>query len=203
MHNSNLGSNKDSIAHRLKETFDKTYEAPLIVWEQFAELCSLKTFKKNEVIKKEGTIEKFGYFILSGSAGVFVWKDTNYICLDIMFEEDFFADSMSLNTGKPTPIETMALYKCEMLQISLDNINKLKQTDFGKILFMYAAEMDFVNKQKQQIDLLLKTAEERYIDLINERPQIILRTPQKHIASYLGITTQSLSRIRKKIKQPY
>ncbi len=190
-----------SLAHRLKETFDSTYEAPLIVWEQFAELCELKTYKKNEIIKKEGTIEKFGYFILSGSAGVFVWKDANYICLDIMFEEDFFGDSMSLNTGSPTPTETMALEDCEMLQISLANMNHLKATDFGRILFMHAAEMDFVNKQKQQIDLLLKTAEQRYIDLINERPKVILRTPQKHIASYLGITTQSLSRIRKKISQ--
>lgn len=199
MGNSSLTGNRDSLPRRLKETFDKTYEAPLIVWEQFAELCNLTTFRKNEIIKQEGTIERFGYFILSGSAGVFVWKDANYICLDIMFEEDFFADSMSLNTGKPTPIQTMALERCEMLQISLENIHRLKQTEIGKTLFMYAAEMDFVNKQKQQIDLLLKTAEERYRELITERPEFILRTPQKHIASYLGITTQSLSRIRKKM----
>jgi len=199
---SNSKSDKNSsLARRLKETFDKTYEAPLIIWEQFAELCNLKTFKKNEIIKKAGTIERYGYFILSGSAGVFVWKEVDYICLDLMFEEDFFGDSMSLNTGTPTPIETMALESCEMLQISLGNIKKLKQTDFGKILFMNAAEIDFVNKQKQQIDLLLKTAEERYTDLINERSKVILRTPQKYIASYLGITTQSLSRIRKRLNQ--
>ena len=189
------------LAQRLKDTFDKTYEAPLVVWEQFAALCHLKSFKKNEIIKNAGTIERYGYFIMSGSAGVFVWKEANYICLDLMFEEDFFADGMSLNTCAPTPIETMALEDCEMLQISLDNILKLKQTDFGKTLFMYAAEMDFVNKQKQQIDILLKTAEQRYVDLLNEKPKVILRTPQKHIASYLGITTQSLSRIRKKISQ--
>ena len=202
MKNSNRNAdNNSTIVNRLKETFDKTYEAPLIVWEQFAEFCKLRSFKKNEIIKKANTIERYGYFILSGSAGVFVWKEANYICLDLMFEEDFFGDSMSLNTGKITPIETMALENCEMLQISLENINKLKQTDFGKILFMHAAEIDFVNKQKQQIDLLLKTAEERYFDIINEKPKVILRTPQKHIASYLGITTQSLSRIRKKLNQ--
>ncbi|MEM7373108.1 MAG: Crp/Fnr family transcriptional regulator [Bacteroidota bacterium] len=188
-----------SLAQRLKQTFDKSYEAPLIVWQQFADLCSLTTFKKNEIIKKEGTIERNGYFILSGSAGVFVWKDANYICLDLMFEEDFFGDTMSLYSGEPTPIETMALENCEMLKISLDNITQLKQTEFGKIIFLHAAEVDFINKQKQQIDLLLKTAEERYKDLLAKQPKLILRTPQKHIASYLGITTQSLSRIRKKI----
>ena len=187
------------LAKRLKETFDKTYEAPQVVWNQFASLCTLKTFKKNTIIKRGGSIEKNGYFILSGSAGVFVWKEDSYVCLDIMFEEDFFGDSMSLNTGLATPIETMAIENCEMLQISLDNIIKLKETEFGKILFLQAAEMDFVNKQKQQIDLLLKTAEERYIELVSKNPKIILRIPQKHIASYLGITNQSLSRIRKKI----
>ncbi len=118
-----------------------------------------------------------------------------------MFEEDFFGDSMSLNTGMATPIETMAIEDCEMLQISLSNIMKLKESEFGKILFMHAAEMDFVNKQQQQIDLLLKTAEERYLELIKKDPKFILRVPQKHIASYLGITNQSLSRIRKKISE--
>ena len=190
-----------NLAKRIKETFDKTYEAPLIVWEQFASLCKLKTFKKNTIIKEGGTVERYGYFILKGSAGVFLWKDDNYVCLDIMFEEDFFGDSMSLNTGMATPIETMAIEDCEMLQISLSNIMKLKESEFGKILFMHAAEMDFVNKQQQQIDLLLKTAEERYLELIKKDPKFILRVPQKHIASYLGITNQSLSRIRKKIAE--
>jgi len=155
-----------TLAQRIKETFDKTFEAPLFVWEEFAALCSLKTFKKNTIIKRGETIEKYGYFILSGSAGVFVWNDGNHVCLDIMFEEEF-----------------------------------LKETEFGKIIFLHAAEEDFVNKQQQQIDLLLKTAEERYMDLIKKHPKFILRIPQKHIASYLGITTQSLSRIRNKITE--
>jgi len=190
-----------TLAQRIKETFDKTFEAPLFVWEEFAALCSLKTFKKNTIIKRGETIEKYGYFILSGSAGVFVWNDGNHVCLDIMFEEEFFGDAMSLNTGLATPIETMAIEDCEMLQISFDNIKKLKETEFGKIIFLHAAEVDFVNKQQQQIDLLLKTAEERYMDLIKKHPKFILRIPQKHIASYLGITTQSLSRIRNKITE--
>ena len=69
----------------------------------------------------------------------------------------------------------------------------------GRYIFMVSAEMSYVEKQQQQIDLLLKTAEQRYVDLLEKQPKLIQRTPQKHIASYLGITTQSLSRIRKKI----
>lgn len=187
------------IAQRLKQTFDKQFNAPISVWERFASYCELVQFKKNEIIKREGTVERNGYFILTGSAGAFVWKDSNYVCLDLVFDEEFFGDTMSLYTGDISPIETMAIENSEMLKISLESINALKQTEMGKILFLHAAEHDFVNKQKQQIDLLLKTAEERYIDLLHKQRKLIQRTPQKYIASYLGITTQSLSRIRRKI----
>jgi CRP-like cAMP-binding protein len=61
-----------------------------------------------------------------------------------------------------------------------------------------ASEHGFVLKQQQQIDLLLKTAEERYQDIVLYKPEWVQRFSQKHIASYLGITTQSLSRIRNK-----
>ena len=185
------------IAEKLKNSFDKYFQAPLLAWKEFASFCEIVKFKKNEIIKTADSVEKYGYFILEGSGGIFIWKDKNYVCLDLMYEEDFFADSMSLFTEQVTPIETMALERSEMLRISAVNINKLKQTAMGQHIFLIAAESDFVNKQQQQIDLLMKTAQERYIDLLNKKPKQIQRTSQKHIASYLGITTQSLSRIRK------
>jgi CRP/FNR family transcriptional regulator, anaerobic regulatory protein len=99
-----------------------------------------------------------------------------------------------------TLLETIALEDCEMLRISKQNFLKLKETPMGMMIFLNTAEASFVEKQQQQIDLLLKTAEQRYLDLLEKQPLLIQRTPQKHIASYLGITTQSLSRIRKKIQ---
>ena len=71
----------------------------------------------------------------------------------------------------------------------------------GSLIFLISSESSFVEKQQQQIDLLLKTAEQRYLELLEKQPNIIRRTAQKHIASYLGITTESLSRIRKKISE--
>ena len=65
---------------------------------------------------------------------------------------------------------------------------------------MIGSQNDFKEKQKQHMEFLTKTAEERYLDLLKNRPELLQRIHQKHIASYLGITTQSLSRIRKKIK---
>ena len=61
-----------------------------------------------------------------------------------------------------------------------------------------AAESLFIHKQRQQIDLLTLSAEERYHQLMQERPALINRISIKHIASYLGIAPESMSRIRGK-----
>ncbi|MFA6403252.1 MAG: Crp/Fnr family transcriptional regulator [Salinivirgaceae bacterium] len=183
---------------KLKTAFDKYFEAPIEVWRTFTELCKEVKFEKNEVIKPSGQTEKYAYFILTGACGVFLWKENNYVCLDIVLENNFFADHLSLITSEPSPLETIALENTTALQISIDNINKLKKSSFGSILFLIGAESSFVEKQQQQIDLLIKTAEQRYSDLLLKNPKLIQRIAQKHIASYLGITTQSLSRIRKK-----
>lgn len=187
------------IAQRLKSAFDSYFEAPIPAWEEFASLCELVSFKKNQIIKPFGSSERYGYFILSGSGGVFLWKEHQYVCLDLMYENTFFADYMSLITRQTSPLETIALEQSEMLRISRDNIDRLKATPMGMILFLVSAESSYVEKQQQQIDLLLKTAGERYGNLLEKTPNLIQRTPQKYIASYLGITTQSLSRIRRKI----
>jgi len=187
------------IAQRLKASFDKYFEAPVEAWKAFGDLCELVYFQKNDILKRTGETEKYGYFILSGSGGVFVWKENNYVCLDLMYEDTFFADYMSLITKQASQLETIALENSEMLRISSHNIDRLKNTPIGNVIFLISAESSFVEKQQQQIDLLLKTAEQRYIDLLEKQPNLIQRTPQKHIASYLGVTTQSLSRIRRKI----
>lgn len=190
-----------SIPQRLKSAFDMYFDAPILAWEQFASRCQLVHFRKNEIIKPYGEAEHYGYFILSGSGGVFMWKESTYVCLDLMLENSFFGDYMSLITGNASPLETMALEPSEMLRISKSDIDALKTTPVGGLLFLISAEQSFVDKQQQQIDLLLKTAEQRYLDLLERQPALVRRTPVRHLASYLGITIQSLSRIRKKIAQ--
>ena len=138
--------------------------------------------------------------MIEGSCGLFVWKENNFVCLDLFLENNFFADDISLNTGKPSPIKIIALEKSTVFQISKSNIEQLKKTPMGNMLFMVGSEKDLNEKQNQYLEFMTKTAEERYLDILKNRPEFLQRIHQKHIASYLGITTQSLSRIRRKIK---
>jgi CRP-like cAMP-binding protein len=184
----------------LKKSFDKYFDAPLETWIKFAKLCDNVTFEKEEIIKKSNTRERYFYFILKGSAGIFLWGKSNFVCVDFAFESSFFCDYMSLLTGEPTALQTMTLEKSEMLRITKDKYDRLSLQPIGEIIRRFASEASFIDKQQQQIDLLTKTAQQRYQTLIYKFPDIFKRTPQKYIASYLGITPQSLSRIRKMVK---
>lgn len=188
------------LAATLKKSFDQYFEAPIEAWSDFAKQCELVRFEKDEIIKKHDTFEQYFYFIISGSAGLFLWKENNFVCLDFSFEHQFCCDYMSLLTNEKTPLQVVTLEKCVMARISRENFHQLAKTPVGMVIMRIAAESSFIEKQQQQIELLTKTAEERYKILDARFPDIHQRIAQKHIASYLGITPQSLSRIRKNIK---
>ena len=184
--------------HYIKSLFDKYFEAPVALWDQFSEKMTYKEYDKNEIIKDTHEKEQYIHLIIKGSIGVFMWADNHNKCVDLFYEEDFSCDFMSFLEDKPTELFTQALEKTEVFSIAKSNVNELYEENIiGLKIYRAATESLFIHKQKQQIDLLNKTAEERYQSLMDEKPELILRTPSKHIASYLGITPESISRIRK------
>ncbi|MFY0675332.1 MAG: Crp/Fnr family transcriptional regulator [Bacteroidia bacterium] len=185
------------IAQELKAAFDQFFEAPIDAWKGFASVCELIEFRKNTVLKHENEAEHFMYFILQGSAGVFLFKDEHFVCLDIAHENHFFCDMMSLLSNTVTPLQTMMLEDSKVLRLTKEDYLKLGETEIGMVLTKTAAESSFIHKQQQQIDLLTKTAEQRYKEFISNNPGLVNRISQKHIASYLGITPQSFSRLKK------
>jgi len=184
----------------VKHIFDPYFEAPIEIWESFASFLKLNKYKKNEIIKEENKIEKSLNIIVEGSAGIFLWKENARVCTDLCYENEFFGDYMSFLMQKPTALFTQAIEPISMLSISHRDLNNLyRKSEIGAQIGRIASESLFVHKQEQQIDLLTLTAEERYLKLLKKQPKIVQRTPQKHIASYLGITPESFSRVRKKI----
>ena len=186
---------------QLKEAFDPYYQAPIESWVKFEKHAEEVFYKKNEIIKASHSIGHYGYFLLKGAVGSFVWKKNNFACLDIFLENSFFADDYSLTSGNPSPLEIRSLEACHLLRLHRSNIEELKKSSIGKMLFLVGEQQDNAKKQHQQIELMTKTAEERYQEILENQPELLRRIPQKHIASLLGITSQSLSRIRRKFLQ--
>lgn len=191
-----------TAAEKIKKAFDLVYEVPLIAWQTFASLCEIRTFSEGTILKKANTIERNFYFILEGSGGVMLWQKNNNVCLDIFLEHNFYGDYMSLVTQQVSPLETLLFEDSELLVMTAENYAHISNDkEFGLTITRNAVENLYIQKQKQQIELLTLTAEERYQKILEEKPEILRRIPQMHIASYLGITPQSLSRIRKNLSK--
>ena len=185
---------------KIKKAFDPYFNAPIEAWKSFADLGEIVSTKKDQIIKSKDRIEKYLNFILKGSGGILLWNNTNFVCIDLCYEGEFFGDYMSFLNQVSTPLEVITFEETELFRISKTNFDRIiSNSEFGNTICRFASEALFIHKQIQQIDIITKTAKERYIELQNKQPTIIYRTPQKYIASYLGITPQSLSRIRKDI----
>jgi len=188
------------IEEKIKQAFDPYFNVPIEAWKSFTDLGENITTTKDQTIKDTDTTEKYLNFILKGSGGILLWKHNNFVCIDLCYEGEFFGDYMSFLNQQATQLEVVTFEPSELFRISKINFDKLSNnTEFGDKICRFASEALFVHKQKQQIDILTKTATERYSELQARQQKIIQRTPQKHIASYLGVTPQSLSRIRKEI----
>lgn len=186
-----------TIAEKIKVAFDSKYNMPIESWNSFVNCGEVIQTSKEEIIKESNTVEKYKYFILKGCGGILLWNKNNFVCTDLYFEGMFFGDHMGFINRQSTALQVITFEPSELFRISRHNFEQLSfNTDSGNKIGRFSAEQRFKNKQIQQIDILTKTAAERYADLQIEHPNILKRIPQKYIASYLGITPQSLSRIR-------
>lgn len=190
---------QSKIAAYLQKVFNPYMEADLDVWQAFAEKMIHREFGKNEIIKPANTIEKYLNVIVKGSGGLFLWNENNEVCSDICFENQFFNDQMSLLSETASPYYTRALEPMKVISIYHLDLKQILESSMahnkiGKV----AAEALFMTKQEQQMELLTSTAEKRYANLVSKYSEQINRIPDKVIASYLGITPESFSRLKKK-----
>lgn len=188
-----------NLSETFKKTFDHFFNAPIQIWQSFAQNGQVIETAKNEVIKKYGEREKYFYFILKGSGGIMLFQNNNHLCIDLCYGGDFFGDYFSFITNQPTDLEVICFEPSTLFRIDKQKFELLAKTEYGRIICQIAAESLYIHKQTQQLELLSKTAEQRYLEMFEKQPSIIQRTPNKYIASYLGITPESLSRIRKRI----
>ena len=104
-------------------------------------------------------------------------------------------------SGGPAPFSIQALEPCELVQMDYTELVAYSQRDnpTSRLLIDLLAEA-FIRNEQREAMLLTLNAEQRYLWLLEQEPQLIQRLPQFHIASYIGVDAVSLSRIRRKLK---
>lgn len=172
-------------------------------WNEIKKIFKIKKIPAKTTLLESGDVSKYQYIVSKGCLRLFIIKDDgNDVTVQFFFENQMVASMESAFTGKPGRMYLESIEDSEVI------IARLKD---WKELFMHYPEYNnilihFLQKRLlYYVDLytsfILKTPEQRYEKLVNENPEIIGRVPHYYIASYLGITPVSLSRIRSRLSK--
>ncbi len=158
-------------------------------------------FKKGDFILKEGQIANNYMILQKGLMRSFVYDyNGDDITTDFFIENEVVIEVSSLFQRVPTKEYIQALTDCSCYKINFDKFQELFHfiENFREWGRAWLANSLFYFKQRS-VSFIKESATDRYLALIKEKPQIIQQAPLKNIASFLGITDTSLSRIRKSI----
>jgi CRP-like cAMP-binding protein len=162
-------------------------------------ICVLVPVKKNAILQPIGQTCRTIYFVKKGALRVFYYKGETDITDSMEFENAFVARVESLVSGEPSRKGIQALEDSELIAINADKLVELYdrfleiERLFKKVFL--SAFMVTINRIES---IQFHSAETRYHNFLKEHPDVLKRVPLKYIASYLGITQVSLSRIRAK-----
>jgi len=157
---------------------------PTHQWTEFTSLIETRHFIKDTDIKKCNQEETFLNIVVKGSVGLFICTPLGDVCTNVFYEQEFFCDYLSLIKQEKTVIKSVALEDTGVWSIPFTSMRELYARDRGSLqIAKQIAEHLFVRKHEEQIDLLTLSPEERYLKLLQRRPDMLRRTSLKIIAS--------------------
>ncbi|WP_028980430.1 Crp/Fnr family transcriptional regulator [Sporocytophaga myxococcoides] len=166
-------------------------------WDLFSQYFKRQEVPAKTTLLQEGEVSKTMYFIEKGCLRTWVNNNGKEVTTQFFFERDSVSSIESFRTNQPSLYSIESLEPCILQTISqndfqfiVKNLPKVKQ-DMEEHLFRRLFQI-----QQLFYSYLKNSPQKRYEELIEQHPEIIQRVPQHYIASYLGITSVSLSRIR-------
>ncbi len=169
----------------------------------FISLLQYKSVKKKDFLLQAGKLAYYEYFIVSGCIKNYTIDEKGGEHITAFAGEDYWTgDLHSFITKKPSKHYLQATEDSQVLQISQDNLEHLyvkvpKFERFFRILY----QRSLVNHIERANDNISLSTEEKYLNFKEKYPQIEQRVSQKNMASYLGVTPEFLSVLKKKIKE--
>ena len=189
-----------------QKTLHDVYKHPLLTDKDLAVINALHkrvVFNKGDFYLRKGE-NPHSYLILEkGLMRSFVFDyDGNEITTHFFTEQEVVIEVLSLFKYSPSQESIQALTECVCWEIDFEAFEKLFHTIPGLSEWGRAWFSEELSRFKQRsVQMITQRASERYMKLLKEKPQIIRQAPLKQIATYLGITDTSLSRIRKELSR--
>ncbi len=166
----------------------------------FQKIMKRESFSKKELLHKEGTVCNHLFLIEKGIARSFYYKDGKDITAHFAIENGTITAIDSFIQRKNSRYNIELLEDSEIISISHQDMHDLLQEkpQYEKYIRIFLEQI-YIDLAERIEDLLFHTAKERYDKLVESTPNLLQRVNLKHIASYIGITQETLSRIRTQV----
>jgi len=169
-------------------------------WEIYSGRNTRKEYRKKDLILQEGEVENYLSFVEQGAARLFFVKQNKELTTRFVFKYQYLTSYDSFLQRSPSRCNVEALTDMVVWQIHYDDLQEVYRTSpVGNLIGRLTVENIYLAKLNKEYSYLSESAEERYLKLMKEQPDLFQLIPLKHIATYLGITPQALSRIRRRI----
>ena len=167
---------------------------------EFVNTFVKKSYKKGSVILENGKTENELRFLDNGIIREYYATNDKEKNINFYTEPIFITDFSSFTNSTSTKKYQEALSDVDLRVLSKDKFLEFtNQYNCGKLFIETIFQRIVVDKENEDFNHFVNTAEALYLDIMKTKPNWLLHIPQYHIASYLGITPETLSRIRKRI----
>lgn len=161
---------------------------------------SEQVYQKKDMIFEAGKVARELYFVSKGCVRLFYWVDGVDKTAFFYTEGQFICAGESFNFGVPAMENYQAVEETELIVFTKSCIDALiKEIPRLEIIARIAVENELIKSQKVIASFITQSPEERYKSLFDEQKELFQRVPQQYIASYLGVSPETLSRIKKRI----
>ena len=185
----------------LKSIIGNIQAIPDTSLQKIQDISTTVQYPKGHILFEAGKYERDLYFVTKGIARIYYHHKTTDVTLAFGTEGEVLLSLMSYIAGKPGYEQIELLEPSELIHIRVADLQHLYATDihianWGRKL----AEQELIKTEERLMSRQFKTATERYNELMSRYPQLLLRVQLGHIASYLGVSQVTLSRIRADIR---
>lgn len=164
------------------------------------ECIPIKTFEKGHILLREGQVSNESYFNIKGLVRKYYLVDGEERTTEFYVEKDAISSLQSYNLNVAANHYLECIENCRLAVLSREKEQELfKRVPNFESLCRVSVEEELGAYQDKLAQFMISSPEKRYLDLMENRPDLLQRVPQYHLASYLGVKPESLSRIRKRI----
>src|ERR1700734_2501093 len=168
--------------------------------EEFAVLAEklmVREFDRRQLLVRAGEVEEYLNFIVKGLARLYFHKGKTEMITNIAKEGELISSSSSFLSGKPSYYYVETLEPCTLLSISRVKLEQAYQESpkiekLGRLMTTYFV----LQKEEWELECMRLDTRERFLRFIGNNPELLLRVPQKYLASYLNMKPETFSRLK-------